>query len=354
MTDLETAIKEMPKAELHRHLEGCVPIPTIIRTALRHNLKLPTFYEDELAKIARLSGQMGSLAEVLGMFEIARSVFVSYGAIEEITRQALSDAYKKENIRLLELRYSPDFMLKGKDLDWQKTLEVILSAAKAFQKKYPIFAGVVIIASRGYGMDSVLKTVDFAIKNKALIAGFDFADDEINYPAALYAGSAKKLHEAGVPLTVHSGEEGKFTQVLDTINLLDPRRIGHGVKAIEDPSGKTLELIKENGITIESNPYSNYLTRAVERLEDHPLKKFIEAGVSVSIGADDPEILDTDLNKEYRLAVEKIGLSLPDLAYANKCALESSFLPQDMKQEAAKWFAPTPEPPPAGHPDVAA
>ena len=338
MTEMESTIKAMPKVELHRHLEGCVRIPTIIRTALRHNLKLPTFYEDELVKIAKLSGPMGSLTEVLGMFEIAQSVFVSYGAVEEITRQALEDAHKKENIRLLELRYSPDFMLKGKDLDWQKTLEVILSAERAFQKKYPMFAGVTVIASRSYGMDSVLKTIDFAVKNKGLISGFDFADDERNYPAALYSDAVKKIHEAGIPLTVHSGEEGDFGQVLDAINFLNPARIGHGVKAIEDPSGKTLELIKEKGITIETNPYSNFLTRAVERLEDHPLKKFIEAGLSVSIGADDPEILDTDLNKEYSLAIEKIGLSMADLTYANKCALKASFLPSDIKQEAAKWF----------------
>ncbi|OGS07813.1 MAG: adenosine deaminase [Elusimicrobia bacterium RIFOXYA12_FULL_51_18] len=340
MTELETAIKTMPKVELHRHLEGCVRIPTIIRTALRHNLKLPTFDAAELSKTARLSGPMDSLTEVLKMFEIAQSVFVSYGVVEEITRQALEDAYRKENVRLLELRYSPDFMLKGKDLDWQKTLEVIASAAHSFQRKYPVFTGIIIIASRSYGMDSVLKTIDFAVKNKALIAGFDFADDEINYPAALYAEAVKKLHEAEIPLTIHSGEEGRFGQVLDAINFLAPRRIGHGVKAIEDPSGRTIELIKEKGITIETNPYSNYLTRAVARLEDHPLKKFIEAGVSVSIGADDPEILDTDLNKEYLLAVEKTGLSTADLAYANKCALAASFLPPDKKQEAAKWFAP--------------
>jgi len=338
MIEQDIAIKSMPKVELHRHLEGCVRIPTIIRTALRHKIKLPTFHEHELSKIVKLSGPMGSLAEVLGMFEIAQSVFVSYGAVEEITRQALEDAHKKENIRLLELRYSPDFMLKGKDLDWQKTLEVILATTRSFQKKYPIFTGVVVIASRGYGMDSVLKTIDFAVQNKNIIAGFDFADDEINYPASLYAAAVKKLHEAGIPLTVHSGEDGKFSQVLDVINFLNPRRIGHGVKAIEDPSGKTLELIKEKDITIESNPYSNYLTRAVERLEDHPLKKFIAAGLSVSIGADDPEILDTDLNKEYGLAVDKIGLSMADLAYTNKCALKASFLPPDIKQEAAKWF----------------
>lgn len=338
MTGLKDAIKKMPKAELHRHLEGCVRVPTIIDLARRHGLKLPTFDATELAKSAKLSGPMGSLAEVLGMFELAQSAFVSYEAVERITFEAMEDAFAKETIRLLELRYSPDFMLKGKGLDWQKALDVMLGAIRDFQRNRPFFCGVIVIASRSYGMESALKTVDFAVKNKSRVIGFDFADDEINYPSSLYAGAAKKLHGAGIALTVHSGEEGEYTQVLDTITYLNPRRIGHGVKSVEDPSGRTLELIKEKKITIETNPWSNYLTRAVERLEDHPLKKFITAGVSVSVSADDPQILDTDLNKEYLLAVEKIGLSMDDLAYANRCALAASFLPPEIKQEAAKAF----------------
>lgn len=336
--ELKAAVKALPKAELHRHLEGCVRVPTIIDLARRHGHKLPTFDEAALTKLARLSGPMGSLAEVLGMFELAQSAFASYEAVERITFEALEDAFTKENIRLLELRYSPDFMLKGKGLDWQKALDVMLRAIKDFQKSRALFCGVIVIASRSYGMESAIRTADFAIKNREKVIGFDFADDEINYPSRIYSGLAAKLREAGLPLTVHSGEEGSYTQVLDSIGSLQPRRIGHGVKAVEDPSGGTLRLIKEKGITVETNPWSNYLTRAVERLEDHPLGKFIKAGVSVSISADDPEILDTDLNKEYLLAVEKIGLSLDDIAYANKCAAAASFLPPDVRREASKAF----------------
>ncbi|OGS56098.1 MAG: hypothetical protein A3J79_10025, partial [Elusimicrobia bacterium RIFOXYB2_FULL_62_6] len=229
-----------------------------------------------------------------------------------------------------------DFMLKGKGLDWQKALDVMLGAVREFQKARGLLCGVIVIASRSYGLGSAEKTAEFAVQNKKKVIGFDFADDEINYPSRLYSGLAKKLRGAGLPLTVHSGEEGQYTQVLETINHLEPGRIGHGVKTVEDPAGKTLRLIKEKGITIETNPWSNFVTRAVERLEDHPLKKFIESGISVSISADDPEILDTDLNKEYLLAVEKIGLSLEDIAYANKCAAAASFLPPDIKQQAIK------------------
>lgn len=335
---LAERVRALPKAELHRHLEGCVRVPTIIDLARRHGLKLPTFDEAGLSRLAKLSGPMGSLAEVLGMFELAQSAFVSYEAVERITFEALQDAFTKENVRLLELRYSPDFMLKGKGLDWQKALDVMLGAVEEFRKRSGLVCGVIVIASRSYGKASAEKTAGFAIKNRGRVIGFDFADDEINYPSRLYAGLARSLREAGLPITVHSGEEGRYTQVLESIEHLDPRRIGHGVKSVDDPTGGTLALIKDKGITIETNPWSNYLTRAVGRVEDHPLKKFVEAGVSASISADDPEILDTDLNREYLLAVEKIGLTVADLVRVNENALAASFLPPDLKQEAAKFW----------------
>jgi aminodeoxyfutalosine deaminase len=140
---------------------------------------------------------------------------------------------------------------------------------------------------------------------------------------------------------VHSGEDAGWQAVLETIELLKPRRIGHGVKAAEDPSGKTLERIKSEGILIETNPWSNYLTHAVASIEEHPLPVFLKAGVKVSIGADDPDILDTNLNKEYGLAIEKMGLSLEDLRQANRNAVEASFLREEKRQEAARLIAQT-------------
>jgi aminodeoxyfutalosine deaminase len=124
--------------------------------------------------------------------------------------------------------------------------------------------------------------------------------------------------------------------VADTIRALAPRRIGHGVKAAEDRSGRTVELVKRAGVTIETNPWSNYLTRAVPSVEAHPLKKFLDAGVKCTIGADDPEILATDLNNEYRLAVERMGLSLEDIRRTLRFAVEGSFLSPDRRQQAAK------------------
>ncbi len=329
-------IKAMPKAELHRHIEGCVRLPTLLDLAAKHKFKIPSSDPAELDRAYRLRAPGASLADVLGMFGLAQACFASYEAIERITFEALEDACKKENIRLLELRYSPDFMLRNSGLDWQRAHDLIAGACARFEKTSNMVCGVILIASRSYGLASAEKTIGFAAQNRRTVIGFDLADNESDYPSALYGDAVKKLHAEGIPLTVHSGEEGHYSQVVETIKALAPRRLGHGVKAADDASGRTLELIKNSGITVETNPWSNYLTRAVASVEEHPLKKFIKAGVKCSIGADDPEILATGLNHEYLLAHERMGLSLEDIKYTLRCAVRGSFLTADRRQQAEK------------------
>jgi adenosine deaminase len=336
MPEAADTIRAMPKAELHRHIEGCVRLPTVIDLSAKYKFKIPSSDPAELDRAYRLRTPGASLADVLGMFGLAQACFASYEAVERITFEALEDAYKNENIRLLELRYSPDFMLKNGALDWQRAHDLIAATCAKFEKGSNMVCGVIIIASRSYGLGSAQKTIEFAVKNKRSVIGFDLADNESDYPSSLYKDAVKKIHAAAIPLTVHSGEEGHYSQVVETIQVLAPRRIGHGVKAADDASGAALELIKRSGITVETNPWSNYLTRAVTSIEAHPLKRFIRAGVKCSIGADDPEILATDLNKEYLLAREKMGLSPEDIKYALRCAVEGSFLSPDRRQQAAK------------------
>jgi adenosine deaminase len=338
MPAAEELIKAMPKAELHRHLEGCVRTSTVLDLARRHGLKLPTFDQAELDRIYKLRAPGASLQAVLGMFGLARASFADYGAVERITWEALEDAYRLENIRLLELRYSPDFMLSPAGLDWQKGHDLVVSVMERFEREHPVVCGAIVIASRSHGMESALKTMDFAVQNAKSIIGFDLADSESAYPSSIYKESAARLRAAGLPLTVHSGEEGHYSQVIETIKELAPRRIGHGVKAADDPSGAAMELIKANGVTVETNPWSNYLTRAVPSIEAHPLKKFIAAGLRCTIGADDPAILDTHLNKEYGLAVDRMGLTFDDIKYTLRCAVEGSFLPAEKRRQAKTWL----------------
>jgi adenosine deaminase len=182
-----------------------------------------------------------------------------------------------------------------------------------------------------------VKTVDWAIQNREHILGVDLADGELIYPMADFVKPILKAKDAGLKVTIHSGEDTPASYVIDTIDKFQPDRIGHGIHAIEDM--KAVELLIERNITLEVNPWSNYLTNSVPTVEEHPLKKLFDLGVKVTINSDDPEVLETNLNNEYRIAHEVLGMSMDDIAVCNRNAFEASFIPDIEKQRVwGKYF----------------
>jgi adenosine deaminase len=103
---------------------------------------------------------------------------------------------------------------------------------------------------------------------------------------------------------------------------------------------QVVELIKERGITLEVNPWSNYLTSSVRTIEEHPLKKLFDLGVKVTINSDDPEVLETNVNNEYRIAHEILGMRMEDIAACNRYACKASFIPDAPKNRICeKYFS---------------
>lgn len=197
--------------------------------------------------------------------------------------------------------------------------------------------GYIAITSRSMGPRSCIKTVDWAIQHKDHILGIDLADSERDFPLREFVKPVMKAKDAGLKVTIHTGEDTPASFIKETIDLTRPDRIGHGIHAIEDM--KVVELIKERDITLEVNPWSNYLTNSVRTIEEHPLKKLFDLGIKVTINSDDPEVLETNLNNEYRIAHEILGMSMEDIAYCNRNAYEASFIPDEVKQRVwEKYF----------------
>ena len=179
--------------------------------------------------------------------------------------------------------------------------------------------------------------MDWAIRQKQEILGVDLADSEAAHPIREFIRPVMKAKEAGLKVTIHSGEDTPASAVVETIQVADPDRIGHGIHIIEDPYA--VELVKERGITLEVNPWSNYLTNSVPTIEEHPLKKLFDLGVKVTINSDDPEVLETNLNNEYRIAHEILGMSMEDIAICNRYAFEASFIPEEARKRIwEKYF----------------
>jgi len=336
MKVFDARYNDIPKTELHIHLEGSIRTSTIIDIAREYALQLPSYESAELDKHVKVYEQMRDLGAVLEAFAIFQKSIASPAVVERIAWELFEDA-AKQNIRLLEVRFSPDWAFHGYNLDWDACLDGLLRARERAEREFDMAVGYIAITSRSMGAESCVRTMDWAIRYKNHFVGVDLADAEDIYPIKDFAKPVLRAKDAGLKVTVHSGENTPAAAVVDTIQTVHPDRVGHGIHIIEDM--QAVECVKENNITLEVNPWSNYLTNSVRTIEEHPLKKLFDLGVKVTINSDDPEVLETNLNNEYRIAHEILGMSMDEITTCNRYAYEASFLPEQQRKRIwEKYF----------------
>ena len=336
MKNFDPKYNAIPKTEIHCHLEGAIRTQTIIDVAQEYNLKLPAYEVAALDKHVKVYDQMRNLESVLAAFAIFQNSITSPKVVERIAWELFEDS-ARQNIKLFEVRFSPDWAFHGHNLDWDACLEGLLRAKERAEKEFDMAIGYIAITSRSLGPASCVKTVDWAIRHKQEILGIDLADSERDFPLREFVQPVLKAKEAGLKVTIHTGEDTPASYIKETIELTGPDRIGHGIHAIKDM--QVLELIKERGITLEVNPWSNYLTNSVPTIEEHPLKKLFDLGVKVTINSDDPEVLETNLNNEYRIAHEILGMGMDEIRLCNRNACDASFISDDKKKRVwGKYF----------------
>jgi adenosine deaminase len=337
MKNFDPKYNNIPKTEIHCHLEGAIRTQTIIDIAKEHHLQLPAYEAAELDKHVKVYDQMQNLEAVLAAFAIFQSSIASPEIVDRIAWELFEDS-AKQNIKLFEVRFSPDWAFHGHNLNWDACLEGLVRAKERAEKEFDMAIGYIAITSRSMGPASCVKTIDWAIRHKDHILGIDLADSERDFPLREFVPPVEKAKESGLKVTIHTGEDTPASFVKETIELTNPNRIGHGIHAIEDMT--IVELIKERRITLEVNPWSNYLTNSVGTIEEHPLKKLFDLGLRVTINSDDPEVLETNLNNEYRIAHEILGMSMEDIAVCNRYAYEASFIPEETKKRIwEKYFS---------------
>jgi adenosine deaminase len=337
MKSFDPIYNDLPKTEIHCHLEGAIRTATIIDLAREHSLSLPAYEVAALDPHVKVYDQLKDLQAVLEAFAIFQNSIVSPAAVERIMFELCEDA-ARQNVKLFEVRFSPDWAFSGHRLDWDAALEGILRAKTRAESQFGMAIGLIAITSRSLGVSSCEKTVDWAIRHQEVIHGIDLADSEWEHPIREFVEPVFRAKDSGLKVTIHSGEDTPASAVVATIQTVSPDRIGHGIHVIEDLAA--VELVKERGITLEVNPWSNYLTNSVRRIEEHPLKRLFDLGVRVTINSDDPEVLETNLNNEYRIAHEVLGMSLDEIAECNRNAIRASFLPEAQRQAVLeKYFS---------------
>jgi adenosine deaminase len=323
-------LRTLPKVDLHRHLEGAIRLSTIIDVYREAGHPLPARTPDELAPAAQVLQPMESLEQVLSFFSIAQGALRSYEAIERIAYEAVADL-AADNVRLAELRFSPDFMSRPADLDWDGIMEAVLAGLTRARSEHDVAIGLIAIVSRSYGMESARRTVEFALRHRDHLVGFDLADDELAWPAREFVEVLEPIRRADLPLTAHYGESGGPEYPQEAIERLGVLRLGHGVSVARSPEVTRLAI--ERGVTLETCPTSNVRTGAVPSPEDHPARRLLHAGARVTINTDDPGLFGIDLTHELDVARRDLDFDEDDLRAVTDNGIVGSFLPESVKSE---------------------
>jgi adenosine deaminase len=340
--DLRSLIHDIPKVDLHRHLEGCIDPKTFQSIAKRRGLQIPGNGEDGVKSFIQVNGEDKSLIDFLKKLTNATQAFTDKDAVSEITYEAIKSA-SEDNVKFLELRYSPETVANTHKLRYEEdVMEGIMDGAQKAQADFGIDVKHTILISRRKSLETGEKLEKIAEKYKDRgVVGIDLGSDEYNFPAPGPFGPVfARAKENGLGVTVHAGENAKpgdgAKNVMASLEHLYADRIGHGVRATEDP--QVVEELKRRGTVVEMCPTSNVQTGAAESLEKHPIKEFMDRGIKVSIGSDDPSISNTTLTDEYMMVFKEFGFSLKDLETFIDNGIQGAFLPQEKKDAMSVDF----------------
>ena len=321
----------LPKVELHRHLEGSLRLATMLDIALQHGVTVP-------ASIMNLSGLVQvqdrdplTFANFLEKFKTLRLFYRSPEVIDRITREAVEDA-AKENIRYLELRFTPVALSRAEGFPLHDVMEWVMSSASQAAQEYKLKVGVIASVNRHESLELAEQVAWLAAEHISDgMVGMDLAGNEAEFSAMPFAGLFREAREAGLHITIHAGEWGPAKNVRDAIEDLSAERIGHGVRVMEDKA--VVDLACERDVTFEVCVTSNYQSGVVKSLDEHPLPQMINAGLKVTVNTDDPSVSRITLAHEYQRIGKELKVPLNTLKKCVINAAQSAFLPEMEKAE---------------------
>jgi len=347
---LSKLVHELPKVDLHRHLEGSIRPKTLLEIAKQNKIALPTYNLDKLISFITISKPKPSLKAFVKPLEIAVRCFCSEKAIERVTYEAIEDAYG-DNVRYLELGFSFAFVASAHNLPLYTIIDSLLNGIKLAKKKFPVKVALIVGFSplwkeHNWPSPNEIFEVVLGCKDKAIV-GIGLCS-ELKDGTPLFVAKkdvwrnfieiSRRAKDEGLFIHVHAGEVGKAECVKAAIEDLHADRIGHGINVIQDR--KILELVLERRIPLENCLTSNVMSGAVSSITKHPFKRLYNMGAIVTLNTDDPSLCQITLTSEFMLAMNIFQLGLADIKKIVINGVSASFLSHQEKEQIAKSVVP--------------
>ncbi|MDD9341439.1 MAG: adenosine deaminase [Providencia heimbachae] len=315
--------KHLPLTDLHRHLDGNIRPETILSLAKQHNIQLPAIELEALRPHVQIIGQEADLVGFLAKLDWGVAVLADLDACRRVALENVEDAFNA-GIDYAELRFSPYYMAMKHQLPVEGVVEAIIDGVQAGCRQYDIKINLIGILSRTFGQEACSIELNGLLAHRDKICALDLAGDELGFSGELFEDHFTKARNTGLNITVHAGEAAGASSIWHAIKELGAQRIGHGVKAIEDPT--LIEYLAKHKIGMESCLTSNIQTSTVASLAQHPLKTFLAHDVLASINTDDPAVQGIELAHEYEVAAPQAGLTANEIEQVQRNGLTMAFL----------------------------
>lgn len=334
---LRELVRRMPKVDLHRHMEGAITPELMVRLGKKYNIELPSYDPEELRPYLQVGPQDKTLLDFLKKFDTIGLAFKNQDAVREIAYQTVIDA-SKDNVKYLELRFSPIYIAKQYNLDLDAVMQAVADGVRQAQKDCGTRTNLIVIVERQMGEGPAWQAEKLAEKYKDQgVVALDLANDEYNYPPGPYAAVFQAAKQAGLHVTVHAGEAGGADNVRVSVEELGADRIGHGVRSFEDP--RVEKMLADRGVVLEMCPTSNFQTGASQDVASYPMRRYYNQGIPVTVNTDDPAVSGIELSDDYVRVVAELGFTLPELQSMVLNGVRGAFTSQAEKEALEKQFS---------------
>ncbi|WP_083078740.1 adenosine deaminase [Actinobaculum suis] len=338
----------LPKTHLHLHFTGSMSVPTLASMAREQGRRLPENLTDNVA--LHVPADQRGWFRFQRSYDAARAVVRSEASMRRIVREAAA-ADAAEGSRRLEIQIDPTSYAPFVG-GITPALEIVLDEAKKAQASTGVEVGVIVAASRiRHPLDArtlARLAARYAGDGPGEVIGFGLSNDERRGNVADWGPAFRIAARAGLKSVPHSGELRGPRAIRETIEYLHPDRLGHGVRAAEDPA--LLEQIVAAGISLEVCPASNISLGVYPEEEAVPLRTLYDAGAEIALGADDPLLFLSRLTDQYEMA-RRLGFSDPELAELARRSIRASFASENSKRtwlaEVDDWLETPPNTKPA-------
>ena len=318
-------IEKLPKVELHVHIEGTLEPEMMFNLASRNQIPLPYKTIQEIHNAYQFTNLQSFLdiyyqgAQVLKHEQDFYDLMVAY--LEKASAQ---------NVRHTEIFFDPQTHTH-RGIPFDVFMNGLVRAKEDARKKLGITSELIMCFLRHLPPADALKTLGQAHPYKEMILGVGLDSSEVGNPPSLFNEVFLRAKEEGYRLVAHAGEEGPPEYVWEALQLLDVKRIDHGVRAIEDD--KLIEYLVKNQIPLTVCPLSNIKLCVFDEMTNHNIKQLLDLGVRVTINSDDPAYFGGYMNENFLATQAGLNLTKKDLVQMSANAIQATFLDQSNKDE---------------------